>query len=52
MISFKVVNAMGRDGNEPFRAEELVALVEGVDVQFEYCEAEIACELLCRKISS
>ena len=37
--------------NKPFCAEELTTLVEGVDVQFEYCEAEVACKLLCRKIS-
>lgn len=32
MINFRVVRAMGRDGSGPFCAEELAALVEGVDV--------------------
>ena len=32
MISLRVLKAIARDGNEPFCAEELAPLIEGVDV--------------------
>ena len=48
---FQGEKGMGRDENEPFRTKELAALVEGVDVEFEYCEAEVACKLLCWQVS-
>lgn len=32
MINLRVVKAMGKNGNEPLCAEELAALVEGVNV--------------------
>ena len=32
MISFRMGKVIWRDGTEPFCAEELVTLVEGVDV--------------------